>query len=291
MCGNIVFGTAPALPTLEIDAVAAPTTSRQTGPQKITKKGKDLPFPLNLYQTAVGKKWVMAITGVALIGFVLGHMFGNLKIYIGPVAENGVWEYDLDVYAEFLRELLVPLFPRTWFLWLLRFGLIGAFGLHIHAAYSLTYLNQKANQQYKSKRDWQAANWASRTTRYTGTVILAYIVFHLADLTWGLLSSDWERGHVQANVVSSLSNPVVALIYIVANIALAVHLFHGVRSMFQTLGLSNPRFELIRQALQYGIAGIVLIGNLSFPIAAMTGLVDADDSRIGTSAIESAEGN
>ncbi|NNE97362.1 MAG: succinate dehydrogenase cytochrome b subunit [Acidimicrobiales bacterium] len=263
--------------------VAAPTTARPSGPQKIRTPTRELPVPLNLSQTAVGKKWVMAVTGVVLIGFVLGHMFGNLKIYIGPVAENGVWEYDLDVYAEYLRELLVPLFPRTWFLWLLRFGLIAAFGLHIHAAYSLTYLNQKANRAYESKRDWQAANWASRTTRYTGTVILLYLIFHLADLTWGLLSSDWERGHVQANVVDSLSNPLVALIYAVATVALAVHLFHGVRSMFQTLGLNNPRYALIRQGLQYGIAAVVLVGNLSFPLAVVTGLVDADASCVGQS--------
>ena len=269
--------------------MAAPSTTRPSGPQRIRKPQKPLPFPLNLYQTAVGKKWVMAVTGVMLIGFVLGHMFGNIKIYIGPVAENGVWEYDLDVYAEYLRELLVPLFPRTWFLWLLRFGLIGAFGLHIHAAYTLSYLNSKANRSYKSKRDWQAANWASRTTRYTGTVILLYLIFHLADLTWGLLSSDWERGHVQANVVNSMSNPIVAAFYMIATVALAIHLFHGVRSMFQTLGLNNPRFALIRQGLQYGIAAIVLIGNLSFPIAVLTGLVDADDPRIGTPVTESAE--
>ncbi len=266
--------------TLE-KSVAAPTTNRPSGPQKIRKRSKELPFPLNLYQTSVGKKWVMAITGLALIGFVLGHMFGNLKIYIGPVAENGVWEYDLDVYAEFLRELLVPLFPRTWFLWILRLGLIGSFGLHIHSGYSLALLNRKANSGYASKRDWQAANWASRSTRYTGTVILLYLIFHLADLTWGLLDGDWKRGHVQENVVNSLGNPIVALIYCAATIALAVHLFHGVRSMFQTLGMNNPRFAMIRQGIQYGIAGIVLVGNLSFPLAALTGLVDADDSRIG----------
>ncbi|MFW2382603.1 MAG: succinate dehydrogenase cytochrome b subunit [Acidimicrobiales bacterium] len=263
--------------------MAAPTTARPSGPQRIRTRKKELPFPLNLYQTAVGKKWVMGITGLVLIGFVLGHMFGNLKIYIGPVAENGVWEYDLDVYGEFLRELLVPLFPRTWFLWLIRLGLIAAFALHIHAAYSLTFLNQKANARYSSKRDWQAANWASRTTRYTGTVILLYLVFHLADLTWGVLSSDWKRGHVQENVVNSLSNPLVAAIYAIATIALAIHLFHGVRSMFQTLGWNNPRFALIRQGLQYGIAGVVLVGNLSFPLAVVTGLVDADASCIGQS--------
>lgn len=260
--------------------MAAPTTSRPTGPPKIHRKGRELPFPLNIYQTAVGKKWVMAVTGIILIGFVLGHMFGNLKLYIGPVQEGGVWHYDLDIYAEFLRELLVPLFPRTWFLWLIRFGLIAAFALHIHAAYSLTRLNAVANRSYTSKRDWQAANFASRSMRYTGIIVLAYLVFHLADLTWGLLSPDWERGQVQANLVDSLERWPVAIIYIAANIALAIHLFHGVRSLFQTLGWNNPAIQTIKTGLAYGIAGIVLVGNLSFPIAVLTGLVDADDPRV-----------
>ncbi len=260
--------------------MATPTTSRPAGPQKIKTRGRELPFPLNLYQTAVGKKWVMAVTGIVLIGFVLGHMFGNLKLYIGPVQENGVWHYDLDVYAEFLRELLVPLFPRTWFLWLIRFGLIGAFVLHIHAGYSLTALNNKANRAYTSKRDWQAANFASRSTRYTGTIVLAYLIFHLADLTWGLLSSNWVRGEVQANVVDSLGRPIVAATYMIATIALSIHLFHGTRSLFQTLGLANPRFSKVPQTLAFGIAAIVLVGNLSFPLAVLTGVVDADDPRV-----------
>lgn len=257
--------------------MAAPTTTRPLGSQPIrSKKKRELPFPLNLYQTSVGKKWVMALTGAMLMGFVFAHMIGNLKLYLGQVEHNGVLDWDMDHYAESLRELFVPIFPHGTVLWLLRIGLIGAFGLHIHSAYSLSITNRQSNKAYASKRDWQAANWASRTTRYTGTIILLYLVFHLADFTWGWLDSDWEHGQVQANVVNSLERPLVAIIYIIANIALAIHLYHGARSMFQTLGVNNPRYNQLREYFAYGFAALILVGNLSFPIAVLTGLVDAN---------------
>lgn len=242
------------------------------------------PFPLNLYQTAIGKKWVMAVTGLILVGFVIFHMFGNLKLYIGVIEHNDETLYDVDIYAEFLRELLVPLFPRTWFLWLLRFGLIGAFGLHIHSAYSLSRMNLTSNRGYESKRDWLAANFASRSMRYTGIIVLAYLIFHLADLTWGWIpSTDWERGEVQANVVNSLSNPGIAIIYIVANAALAIHLFHGLYSMFQSLGINNPRYNQLRRSVATGLAVLIFVGNVSFPIAVLTGIVDYDPSLVSHS--------
>ena len=96
------------------------------------------PFLLDFYSTAVGKKYVMAITGIIGIGFVIGHMVGNLKVYLGLVTEDGERVYDIDVYGEFLRELLVPILPRTIALWILRIVLIVALVLHVHAAYSLT---------------------------------------------------------------------------------------------------------------------------------------------------------
>jgi succinate dehydrogenase / fumarate reductase cytochrome b subunit len=267
--------------------VAAPTAAKSgsganSATRPIRPSRKRLPFPLNLYQTAVGKKWAMAVTGIILLGFVLFHMFGNIKLYIGVIEHHGERVYDVDIYGEFLRELLVPLFPRTWFLWLLRFGLIGAFGLHIHAAYSLTRMNVASNHAYESKRDWLAANFASRSMRYTGIIVLAYLIFHLADLTWGWIpTTDWERGEVQANVVNSLSNPGIAMIYIVANVLLAVHIFHGVYSMFQTLGINNPQYNQLRRGLAAGLALIILIGNVSFPVAVLTGIIDYDPSLLG----------
>jgi len=219
----------------------------------------------------------MALTGLMLLGFVLFHMLGNLKLYLGEVLHDGEMVQDIDIYGEFLREMLTPLFPRTYFLWLLRFGLMGAFALHIHSAYSLTVLNRQSNVRYQTKPDWLASNFASRTMRYSGIIVLLYLVFHLFDLTWGgvnwawvpdsLSWYQWERGEVYNNLTGSLSNPLVALIYIVANAALALHIFHGAWSMFQSLGINNPRYNAARRYFAGGFAILIFVGNVSFPIA------------------------
>lgn len=261
--------------------MATPTLAKNAADAPLRKKQKELPFPLNLYQTAVGKKWVMALTGIMLLGFVVFHMIGNLKLYLGEVQHLNpegryVLDYDINIYGEFLRDLLVPLLPRTWFLWLLRFGLIGAFGLHLHSAISLSRMSLASNNRYESKRDWVAANFASRSMRWTGPIILLYLFFHLADLTWGraVASSDWERGKVYENLVHSMSRPGIALVYIICNIALCVHIFHGAYSMFQSLGINNPAYNKLRKGFAGGLAGLILIGNLSFPIAILAGVVD-----------------
>ena len=182
----------------------------------------------------------MAITGLIGIGFVLVHMIGNLKMYLGVV--DG--EYDIDVYGEFLRELLVPLLPRTYALWMLRLVLIGALILHLHAAYTLTIINRRARPVgYQSKRDYVAADFAARTMRWTGIIVVLFLFFHLADLTWGWFNPDFVRGEVYRNVDASLSRIPVAILYIVANIALGIHLFHGTWSLFQSMGWNNPRFN------------------------------------------------
>lgn len=264
--------------------MAAPTMSGQSkgatsADRPIRTKPAELPFPLNLYQTAVGKKWVMAVTGIILLGFVFGHMIGNLKLYLGVVEHGGELDYDANIYGEFLRELLVPLFPRTVFLWLIRIALIAAFALHIHAMYSLSRMNLSANRTYSSKRDWLAANFASRSMRYTGVIVLVYLFFHLADLTWGWMPFyDYERGNVQSNVVESLSNPAVAIIYIVANVLLSIHIFHGAYSMFQSLGINNPSYNWLRRWFAGVFAAVILVGNVSFPIAVLAGLIEYDPS-------------
>jgi succinate dehydrogenase / fumarate reductase cytochrome b subunit len=235
------------------------------------KAKKRRPFLLDLYGTAVGKKYVMALTGIALLGFVFVHMLGNLKMYLG--------EEDFNHYAEFLRELLVPIVPRTVVLWLLRFGLIGAVLLHIHAAYSLTVMNRHARSvKYQSPRDYQIANFASRTMRWTGSIVALFVLWHLADLTWGFANNigadgEFVRGQAYANVVNSLERVPVAVLYIVANIALGIHLFHGVWSLFQSMGWNNPRFNKWRRGLATAFATIIVVGNVSFPIAVLAGIV------------------
>ena len=135
---------------------------------------KRLPYPLGLYQTAVGKKWVMGVTGIMLMGFVLVHMIGNLHMYEGPA--------NFNEYAEALRTLGGHLIPREGVLWLLRLGLIGAVVLHVHAAATLTLMNRQARPTtYQSARSYSAANFASRSMRATGIIVLLFVVFHLLD--------------------------------------------------------------------------------------------------------------
>ena len=227
------------------------------------------PWPIEFYRSAVGKKWVMAVTGIMLMGFVFGHMVGNLKMYQGPHA--------LNVYGESLRELLYPLLPRTLTLWIIRGGLIAAFVFHIHAAWSLTLMNRRSRAAgYETSRDYQAANVASRSMRFTGVIILLYLVWHLADFTWGFVNPDFVRGDVYRNVQGSLTNAVPAAIYIVATLALGLHLFHGSWSLFQSLGLNNPKYNSWRRGFALGFAAVVTIGNLSFPLAVVSGATSDD---------------
>jgi len=244
-----------------------PVTGTAVAPKKRRKF-----FLLDLYSTAVGKKYAMAISGIALLGFVLVHMIGNLKMYLG--AE------DFNHYAEFLRELLVPILPRTVALWLLRIGLIVAFVLHIHCAYGLTVINRKARPvKYQSPRDYVAVSFAARTMRWSGIIVGLFLLFHLADLTWGihLLNPEFVRGQAYQNLAYSLDRPVVAAIYILGNLALGFHLYHGAWSIFQTVGSMSPRFNPrhnpIRRGFAAGFAILVAGINISFPIMVLAGVV------------------
>jgi succinate dehydrogenase / fumarate reductase cytochrome b subunit len=248
------------------------TTMERPGPNPVHPRPKRrAPWPVEFYRSAVGKKWVMALTGIMLMGFVFFHAFGNLKVYFG--AE------DFNHYGEFLRDLLVPLLPRTWLLWLLRGGLAAAFVLHIHAAYSLTRMNHRAQGGgYQQSRDFQAATAASRSMRYTGVVFALFLIWHLADLTWGTVNPDYVRGDVYRNFVATFERPAVSALYIVANLALGLHLFHGAWSMFQSLGLNNPRWNAWRRNFAIGFAVLIAVVNISFPVAVLTGVVSADDN-------------
>lgn len=223
-------------------------------------------WPAAFYATAVGKKWVMALTGIGLMGFVFAHMVGNLKMYQG--------RSDFDAYADALRHLLYPIMPEYGVLWIFRIGLIVMFFLHIHSAYTLTRMNHRARPiRYQSPRDYAAANFASRTMRWTGVIIGLYVLFHLADLTTGWANPDFVYGAAYDNLVASLERPWVAAIYIVANVALGIHLFHGAWSMFQSLGLNNPRYNGARRLFAVGFAVVVAGINITFPIAVLTGVV------------------
>lgn len=234
-------------------------------PTPIRQHPRPAVWPVAFYRSAIGKKWAMAVSGIVLLGYVLVHMIGNLKMYLGPT--------ELDRYAEWLREFGEPFFPRTVFLWILRTALIAAFAIHIHAAYSLTLMNQRARQRYKSPRDYIAADFASRTMRWTGVIVGLFLVFHLMDLTWGTTNPDFVRGNVYANLVASFERVPVAVVYIVANLALGLHIYHGAWSMFQSLGINSPRWNPARRWFAEIFAAVIVIGNVSFPVMVLAGVV------------------
>jgi succinate dehydrogenase / fumarate reductase cytochrome b subunit len=243
-----------------------PVTGTAATPRKHSKF-----FLLDLYSTAVGKKYAMAISGLAMLGFVVAHMIGNLKMYLG--------EEDLNHYAEFLKRLLYPLAPEGVVLWIMRGGLLAMLALHLHAAYGLTVMNLNARSVgYQSARDYQVASFASRTMRWTGIIVLLFIIWHLLDLTFGTVNTvgadgEFVRAEVYDNVVRSFERVPVSVFYVLANLALGTHLYHGVWSLFQSMGWNRPRFNKWRRAIAIGVASMVVVGNVSFPIAVLAGVV------------------
>ena len=210
--------------------------------------------------SSIGKKVVMAATGVILFGFVVGHMLGNLQAYLGPAA--------LNHYAESLRAV-----PAL--LWTARAVLVAAAALHVWAAYSLTRMNQKARPQGYRKRETRESTLASRTMRWSGVLLLAFIVYHLMHFTFGAraVHPSFVRGDVYHNFVTGLRVLPVAAFYVAAMFALGFHLYHGVWSMMQTLGLSHPRYNELRHRFAVAITAVVVAGNVSFPLAVLAGII------------------
>jgi succinate dehydrogenase / fumarate reductase cytochrome b subunit len=213
-----------------------------------------------LFGSSIGRKVVMAATGLVLYGFVVGHMIGNLQIYLGPQA--------LNHYAEFLREFL-----HGQGIWIARAVLLVAVALHIWAAVTLTLGNWSARPI--GYREWQAreSTYASRTMVWSGPILALFIVYHLLHLTFGTLHPSFDPHDVFRNVVIGFQNPFVSAFYILAMVALGLHMYHGFWSMLQSLGLSHPRWNALRHSAAVAIAGIVVAGNVSIPVAVLTGAV------------------
>ena len=219
----------------------------------------------DVYRTAVGKKAVMAVTGVILFGFVLVHMIGNLKLYQGPEKMNA--------YGEFLRHVGEPLVPAYSLLWILRIALLVAVVLHIWAAWQLTRVNQVARPVRYRSRQVIHTTYASRTMRWGGVIILLFVIYHLLHFTTGHALQGFQPGKPYENAVLGFGVWWVSLFYVVAQVALGFHLYHGLWSMFQSLGWNHPRFNHWRSAFAHAFAWIITIGNVSFPVAVLAGIV------------------
>lgn len=225
---------------------------------------------LTLYRSSVGKKALMAVSGILLIGFVIGHMLGNLKVFQSTGA-SGV--HPMDQYGAFLRSLGYPIVPEYGALWVVRIALLGAVGVHMVAAFQLWRRSREARATGYKKETSQVFSYASRTMRWGGVIILLFVVYHILHFTTGSVHPDFEYGSVYANLVIGFESAPVALFYVAAVGALSLHLYHGLWSVFSTLGVQNPRIDRIRRPLAAVVAVGLFVGYAIVPVAVLSGFL------------------
>ena len=215
-------------------------------------------------RTTVGKKVLVAVSGILFIGFVFAHMIGNLKIFLGRTAINR--------YGEWLRDMGEPAFPRSFILWALRSVLFVGLLVHVGLTIHLARKSRAARESRYVHPGVVDANYASRTMRWGGLVIFLFLIFHLADFTWGV-HPHFIRGDVYHNTVNGFRRIWVTIIYLFAMVALGMHLYHGTWSTFQTLGVNRKRWDTGIRGLALGLAVIIPLGFAAVPLAVVFRLV------------------
>jgi succinate dehydrogenase / fumarate reductase, cytochrome b subunit len=217
------------------------------------------------WQSQIGKKIVMAVTGIIGVGFVIGHMIGNLQVFEG--AEK------INAYGRFLHHTV------GLELWLVRAALLGAVVLHVLAAYQLSMRARASRPQAYKRRDPQVSTLASRTMRWGGVLVLVFIVLHILHFTvrsfpgyQGMVTIDGtETVDVYTNLVTAFRNPLWVAFYVVSMVALGMHLYHGVWSSLRTLGAAKPSATPLRRQLALGLAVVIWAGFTIVPIGIFLG--------------------
>ncbi len=213
-------------------------------------------------------KLIMAVTGLIFGLYVIVHMVGNMKIFMG--------EQDFNAYAAFLRTVGYPAIPNEGVLWIFRIVLLVSVILHVYGAFAL---HGRARQSRgKFRRQGMVGGWntfTARTMIITGVVLLAFIIFHILDLTVGaaVAPENFIHGEAYANLVASFSRPLVAIWYIIAQLALLLHLSHGLWTATSDLGITGARWRKVMLFLSGLIPLLVVVGNIAIPVAVLTGLV------------------
>jgi len=222
-----------------------------------------------IYQSMVGKKILAAVTGIVLFGFLLGHVAGNLKVFTGTTEAGAP---AIDEYGEFLREIGHPLVPDQFVLWAARIVLLVALIVHVVVVTQLAFLNMEARPHDYVKKKHTVSTLAARLMLVSGFLILAFVIFHILHFTTGtIVIGQFEHGHIYANLFHSFGYWPVVLLYLVAMVALGFHLYHGVWSLFQTLGFDNPDRNKLLRAFTIGITIALVVGFSSVPLAFMSG--------------------
>jgi succinate dehydrogenase / fumarate reductase cytochrome b subunit len=221
---------------------------------------------MNPFNSSIGMKVLMAITGLAMFLFVIGHLVGNLQVFIGQEAVNS--------YAEFLQH------GTHGIIWILRAALLAILALHVIAALRLKVLNYQARPVKYANKGYREAGYTTRTILYTGILVFAFIAFHLAHFTFKCTHPDivgavdaHGRFDVFSMVVRGFSDPVVTVTYVIAMAVLAFHLSHAAFALFQTLGVSNPRYERTIHAVAPVVATLIALAYISIPVGILLGVV------------------
>ena len=218
-----------------------------------------------LYRSSVGKKVLMAVTGFVWFGFLVGHLVGNLKLY------NGADHF--NEYAHHLREIGVPLLPPEGYLWAFRAFVFTAFLIHVLMAWQTSSASWAARSTKYRKQESLSFSMMSRFMRWGGVFILTFMVFHILHLTTGQLHPNFVEGEAYANTIVGLSNPFVAGFYVLAVVAVCAHLYHGLWSMFQTMGAAHPKYHRFRRPFAVIMAALLFVGFVSIPVAVLAGFL------------------
>lgn len=229
-----------------------------------TKTGRT-PSTLDLiWRSTIGKKLVMAVTGLMMLLYLVGHMLGNLKIFFGPEEFND--------YGHWLRTIGEPLLHYEWFLWLVRLVLLASVVLHAVTAYQLSRRDLAARPVAYVHRK-RRTSYATRTMRWGGVILALFIVWHILDLTTHTVNPNGEAGKPYENVVASFQTWYGNTLYITAMLALGLHIRHGFWSAAQSLGVASAARDRALKATANGLALVLTAGFLSIPLAVLTGIV------------------
>ena len=218
---------------------------------------------VRFWDAPIGKKAVMAVTGLILFGFVIAHMLGNLQLFL-PRGASG--KYPIDEYAETLHHSMA-------LLWTARAVLLTSVALHITAAIELTKIKSDSRPVAYQKKQDVGSSYASRTMMWSGPMIACFLVYHLLHFTAGTVHPQFRDLQVHHNVVTGFQNIYASLAYIAAMLMLGPHLFHGAWSMFQSLGVAHPRYTPLLRGFAKCAAIAVTVGNISLPVAVLSGVI------------------
>jgi succinate dehydrogenase / fumarate reductase, cytochrome b subunit len=225
---------------------------------------------ITFYESTIGKKVTMAVTGLIGFGFLVGHMLGHLIAFKGAEPYNA--------YAHFLKN-------SGGLLWGTRLVLLVAIALHVHCVFALWGRNNEARPRSYYQRKDLATNYAALTMRYGGLVLLLFIVYHLAQFTWGIEAVTggipYDPENPYNNMVIGFQSPVISGFYILAMAALGMHLYHGIWSLTQTLGADHPKYNALRQQAAIAATLVVVLGFVSVPVSVLSGVLEPVPPNVG----------